>query len=616
MTAAQPARSTSTPWSSLERKLPLLISALVALVVGVYCAASFQEMRRSSVRAATERLGSVSRQLADLSSSTNWQRIGTLRALTRDTVVQRVLAGRPGPTAPVAALLAATQSRRDSTLDGWEIWSADGVRRFALDSARSPRDVELLRAAMRDAARTDSVRRTPLYAVGDQVFVWTVVPARAGDRLAGFLAERRRLANSARTGEQIRGLTGQDASVLFTNRDGSLWTDLRGKPVPPPLVLPDGAATFTAAVRGTGRVFGAQAAVRGTPWVIVMTLPEKAVLRRPLEFLRRMLAIGLGLLVLGAALAWLLGRHVTRPLRAMTGAAEAMTAGNYTQRVAVDRNDELGRLAAAFNAMAARVGDAHSELADRNAALRGANEAKSTFLAMMSHELRTPLNAIGGYTELMELGLRGPVTDAQLEDLARIRRSKDHLVSIITDILDFSRSEAGRLSLMVTDTDIGDVLAEVEALVAPQISAKGLRYEVVGCRSGCAVRADREKLQQVILNLLANAVRFTETGGAVAVTCEALADVIRIQVRDTGIGIPSDKLEAIFEPFVQLDVGLTRRTGGTGLGLAISRDLATAMGGRITVESVVGRGSTFTVTLPRVAAKAAVSPARHVAVSA
>ncbi|HET7458776.1 MAG TPA: ATP-binding protein, partial [Gemmatimonadaceae bacterium] len=241
----------------------------------------------------------------------------------------------------------------------------------------------------------------------------------------------------------------------------------------------------------------------------------------------------------------------------------------------------------------------HSAEEARRAA-QEANHAKSAFLAMMSHELRTPLNAIGGYTELLELGLRGPVTPAQLEDLTRIRRNKDHLLSIINDILNLARIEAGHLAVHLEDVPVAVVLSELEGVVAPLIRAKGLRYEVAGAAAGQHVRADRERLQQVLLNFVSNAVRFTDAGGTVTLTCdEAAGETIRFAVRDTGIGIPADRLEAIFEPFVQVDAGLTRRTGGTGLGLAISRDLARAMGGRIAVESELGRGSVFSLFLPR-----------------
>jgi PAS domain S-box-containing protein len=236
--------------------------------------------------------------------------------------------------------------------------------------------------------------------------------------------------------------------------------------------------------------------------------------------------------------------------------------------------------------------------------------AKSEFLAVMSHELRTPLNAIGGYTELLELGIRGPVTPEQLEDLARIRHSQRHLLGLINEVLNYTRVERGTVDYATEDVDLADVIAAVEPLVRPQVAAKGLTLHVEPVRSGgpAIVRADRDKLRQILRNLLSNAIKFTDAGGRIEIawadadTFDGASDgsaLVVMHVRDTGIGIPADKLEAVFEPFVQVQTGLTRPHDGAGLGLAISRQLARGMGGDLTVESAEGEGSCFTLELRR-----------------
>ena len=228
-----------------------------------------------------------------------------------------------------------------------------------------------------------------------------------------------------------------------------------------------------------------------------------------------------------------------------------------------------------------------------------ANRAKSQFLATMSHELRTPLNAIGGYVQLVQLGVHGPVSPAQAETLERVQRSQRHLLGLINEVLNFAKLETGRVRYELTDVRAADVLLEAETLVAPQARARDMTLTVIACSEDLLVRADAEKLRQVVVNLLSNAVKFTEPGGRVTLSCEPHDDRVLIQVRDTGVGIPADKLEAVFEPFVQVRAYLTRTTEGTGLGLAISRDLARGMGGDLTAESTVGEGSTFTISLPR-----------------
>lgn len=238
------------------------------------------------------------------------------------------------------------------------------------------------------------------------------------------------------------------------------------------------------------------------------------------------------------------------------------------------------------------------EDARRVAEAEAANRAKADFLAAMSHELRTPLNAIGGYVDLIALGIRGPVTEQQIDDLKRIRRSQQHLLGIINDLLNFTRIEAGRLDYDLEDVPLREILEAVTAMVEPLAVAKSISMTwPKDVRS--SVFVDRAKAEQVLLNLLTNAIKFTPEDGSIAVTCKVQRDATQIRVVDNGAGIPEDRLTDIFEPFVQVGRTHTSMHEGTGLGLAISRDLARAMGGDLSVESVLGSGSTFTLTLPR-----------------
>ena len=227
-----------------------------------------------------------------------------------------------------------------------------------------------------------------------------------------------------------------------------------------------------------------------------------------------------------------------------------------------------------------------------------ASRAKGEFLAVMSHELRTPLNAIGGYADLLEMGVRGPITPEQRSDLGRIQASQRHLLGLINQVLNYTRIETGTVQYDLVSVPVGEALAEAEALVVPQIRARGLTYVLGVCDPTIRLRADREKLQQIMLNLLTNAIKFTEPGGTVRVECASRGEVVEIAVADTGIGIASDKLSQVFEPCVQVDQRLTRQNEGVGLGLAISRDLARGMEGDLAAESQVGVGSRFVLTLP------------------
>jgi signal transduction histidine kinase len=226
-----------------------------------------------------------------------------------------------------------------------------------------------------------------------------------------------------------------------------------------------------------------------------------------------------------------------------------------------------------------------------------ANQAKSAFLATMSHELRTPLNAIGGYIDLMQLGIPDPVTEKQRDYLERIQRAQKHLLGLINDVLNFVRLDAGRVVTAAVPVPVEEVVDDAETMIETAAAARRLSFVRRGGPQ-VSLLGDAEKVRQVLVNLLSNAVKFTEPGGTVETRWFVNDGHVAIQVADTGIGIEPERLDSIFDAFVQVDADLTRARQGTGLGLAISRSLAEAMGGRLEAESTPGVGSTFTLYLP------------------
>jgi signal transduction histidine kinase len=227
-----------------------------------------------------------------------------------------------------------------------------------------------------------------------------------------------------------------------------------------------------------------------------------------------------------------------------------------------------------------------------------ANVAKTAFLRAMSHELRTPLNAIGGYIDLIDMGLRGPVTESQHADLGRVRTNQLHLAALITEILNFARVGSGSVTYALSDINACDALKHASELIEPLIGQQGLVFDGISGDPTIVARADPEKVTQILVNLLSNAIKFTPAGGHISAEVAAQDSTVTLSISDTGLGIAPEKLETIFEAFVQLKESLADREGGIGLGLAISRDLARAMKGDLTVESTEGKGTRFTLSLP------------------
>lgn len=284
------------------------------------------------------------------------------------------------------------------------------------------------------------------------------------------------------------------------------------------------------------------------------------------------------------------------------------------QAVALESaNDELRDQAALLEAQTIELETQAEELSETNAELVAAREAaeqasraKSEFLTTMSHELRTPLNAISGYVQLLQMGIHGPLSEPQRAALDRVHRSQTHLLRLINDILSLARIEAGGVHYHFGDVLLQESITNILPLVEPRILEKQIKFSVVPLAEDLLVKVDAEKLDQIMLNLLSNAAKFTPAAGAI--TVRILPDsndphIVLIEVEDTGPGVPPDKLEAIFDAFVQAHSGLTRKYEGTGLGLAISRDLARGMQGDLTVRSTVGVGSVFTLKLPRSSAQ-------------
>jgi signal transduction histidine kinase len=595
---------------SLERKLPLLISIfLVALAIGL-TGAGYHEVKQASELRGIERMQRLTSQLAQLASTTTDQRYAALRHVAADSAVVRYLANSPSDSVSRRTALAALRGLAVTPADTNIVAELRSTTE-ATKVATTPElvgDDEPMASLVTKLSRGQAAMGE-LYFRADSAFYWVGAPVTGNSRVLGYLIQRRTIVRSPRVEQQIRDLGGNDNLAIYIASDsGAGWASLSGKPSVVPTITPgrDDAPNVIRYTRGAGDPYvGVYASIPNSPLRLITETPYDALLERPSAFLRRSIMVAFVMLVVGIVAAWILSRRITRPLRDLTIAAEAISTGNYGHRAHVVRRDETGRLADAFNTMADQVQRSHDDLERQIAESRSlaarleeANRAKADFLATMSHELRTPLNAIGGYVDLIDFGVRGPVTEEQKRDLERVRHNQRHLLALIGNILDFTRLDAQKLPFDVSDVHVERVVHDVLTAVAPLLNGKSLRAECRGCNAPVVARADRARLEQILLNLMSNAVRFTPQGGVITLAVTEREGYVEVTVTDSGIGIPREKLAAIFEPFVQVDSGLTRTVGGTGLGLTISRALARAMGGDLTADSDGTSWATFTITLP------------------
>jgi signal transduction histidine kinase len=594
---------------SLERKLPLLISVfLVALAAGL-TGAGYHEVKQATELRSIDRLQRLASQLAELSGGTTQLRFDALRRVAADSAVVEYLAGPPSDTNARQQALAALHGLRITPTDSVivaELRSTGEAGRIATRHELE-NDEEPITALVAALAR-GQVAIGDLYFRRDSVFYLVGAPVVSRQRVVGYVIQRRTFTNNPRVERQIRDLAGNDKVSIYVASDSAeAWASLTGKRVAAPTVttVRDDTPNVVRYSRGLEEEVAVYASVPNTPFRLIAESPYDSLLERPNTYLRRSLIVAFAMLVIGIVVAWVLSRRITRPLRSLTLAADAISTGNYSHRAPVGRRDETGRLAEAFNTMADQIQRSHEDLERQIAESRllaerldEANRAKADFLATRSHELRTPLNAIGGYVDLIELGVRGPVTEDQRRDLERVRYNQRHLLTLIGNILDFTRLDAQRLSFDLDDVHVDRMVTNALVAVSPLLDEKSLRREVLGCDGPVVARADKARLEQIVLNLLSNAVRFTPPGGRITVSVTARSQEVDVVVRDTGVGIPRDKLGAIFEPFVQVESGLTRTVGGTGLGLTISRSLARAMGGDLIADSDGTSWAAFTLTLP------------------
>jgi signal transduction histidine kinase len=341
------------------------------------------------------------------------------------------------------------------------------------------------------------------------------------------------------------------------------------------------------------------------PWSVAVSIPMTKILNSAKSIRNYVVIASIAAICVISFILYIIAKNVTMPILILSGAAKALGEGNFDTEVPlIQSSDEIGALSKAFHFMAEKINNLIKEmqryaktLEEKNSYLNRLNELKDEFLANTSHELKTPINGIIGIVESMIDGATGPLSDEQKYNLAVVSNSGKRLSNMINDILDFTKLKNNEIVLQIKPVDLKTIVDTVIVLSKPLIKGKDLSLVNGTDDSASRINADENRMQQILYNLIGNAIKFTEKG-SVRVSSRIEDDMVEISVEDTGIGIPEDKFERIFESFEQADGSTAREYGGTGLGLSITKKIVELQGGTIKVESRVGRGSKFTFTAP------------------
>ncbi|HKK08220.1 MAG TPA: ATP-binding protein [Gemmatimonadota bacterium] len=584
----------------MEWRLPLSIGGLLLVVVAVFSWSAYREVRAASLSAASSRVVQVSGQLAGTFEQSFQALIGRLRETAEDPSVAAWLAsgGSASGAGARSAIDVYVDRRSHAQSAAIELWTAGGRRLLRVvdtDTAGTPAP----EGGFPSWVATGPVSRFDT--AGGRLSYALALPVRRDTSTVGYVVERRVVDSSSRTRELLSQLIGMQSRLLVGGMGGT-WTDLAGVARPPVGRVTPGSVQTIQTAGGASRI-GAGALVPGAGWSVWVDVPRSLVLARPEAFLRRMLYIGLAIVVVGALLGWLLSRRVTGPLAEVAHAAGALAAGDYGRRVDSRRRDELGELAAAFNAMARQVADAHDrleaevrertlELERQTADLEATNEELEAFSYSVSHDLRAPLRAINGFSQALLEDYEDELDEEGRGYLGRVSAAADRMGELIDDLLSLSR--VARTELRDESVDLGamarDVLGELRA-------SHPARTVEVAVDADAGARGDPELLRIALENLLENAWKFTGRRQNARIEFGVGQDGGEriFFVRDNGTGFDMAYADRLFSPFQRLH--RAEEFHGTGIGLATVQRVIRRHGGSVWAESEPGRGATFCFTL-------------------
>ena len=587
-------------WSnlSIRHRLPLLMASLLFGAIVAFTWASYRGINESGREVGRERLLHLTQQFASiLQQSATKLNDKTFTTANDPTVRAFLRSNSPATRAGAVDALKQFAAQQDPNNLQVELWTADRslALTFPENSAAEPSDLTSeFKQCAADPFKSSGVIRV----VKDAIAYPSVAAVKddAGKPL-GYLVRWRKLSSSPEARKQLTDLLGSEATLYFGNSRGDIWTDLEKIVSKPPVNL-SSTVQIAAYKRDGESVMALGRPIGGTPWFVMVEIPERSLVAHAGRFVRRMILMGLVLFAIGVAGAFLLSRGITRPLGSLTEAASAISRGDYSQTVDIRRTDELGTLANAFNLMTAQIRESQHDLEqkikERTAELEASNKELESFSYSVSHDLRAPLRAVDGFSRiLVEEHSQNLDADA-LRVLDVIRTNTKQMGRLIDDLLAFSR--LGRKPIERSALNMEELARDVSAQISAAVPEPTPQFEVGRLQPA---HGDAALLRQVFVNLLSNAAKYSKGKDAplIQLNCERQNGENIYWVKDNGVGFDmrySDKLFGVFQRLHGPE-----EFEGTGVGLAIVQRIIHRHGGRVWAEGEVNKGATFYFTLPR-----------------
>jgi len=575
---------------SIQRKLPFLIFILLLVMMLAFGWLSYIGIRKTSEAAAKERLLILSQQLSSMYTQSAASVMNATRTAASSPAVKSFLLSAGRDSAEAVDMLL-RKLKPDTTWINIQLLNANRQPVAAVDTDNVDDSVKLSSIIPGYPTAADTGLVSSLYMKGEAFYYALCGAVVHGGKLTGYLLRWRKMYSSKENIERVSKLLGKEVVLYVGNADGSLWSDLRTEVKGLPATIETDSAVITYA-RGGEDYMAAQSLVRNTKWKVMVTMPEHKVLQPATEFLRIAVSSAVLLLLIGIVLTWLISRSITKPLDKLAVAARGIAKGDFSQKVELNRADELGVLSHAFNVMAKEVSDTQKSLetnvAKRTAQLEQANKELEAFSYSVSHDLRAPLRAVSGYANMLQEDHAPSLNEDGKRIVGTIVNNARMMGQLIDDLISFSR--ISRKETNVEEVNMQQVVEQVIAELKTQRPGKNYRF-VMHALPVC--KTDPQLIKQVWVNLVDNAMKYSslEEEPVIEIGATHTNGKVEYYVKDNGVGFDmkySDKLFGVFQRLHRQD-----EFEGTGIGLALVKRIVDRQNGSLRAEGNIGRGAVF-----------------------